>query len=56
VGDITEHYQIAGGSGISGLEEKVNKLMAEGWIPVGGILVEFSPIGNNFYRQAMVKA
>jgi len=36
------------------LEEIINELINEGWIPQGGISVHFYE-GHLFFRQAMIK-
>ncbi len=40
----------------SKLEENVNRLIQEGWTPLGGIAVAYSPqTGHWWFYQAMVK-
>ena len=37
-----------------GLEDQVNKLLKQGWVPQGGVFVVGSPTGWHYW-QAMVK-
>jgi len=41
------------------LDDRVNKLIAKGWIPLGGVSVSATPHANSatefFYAQAMIR-
>ncbi|KKL84045.1 hypothetical protein LCGC14_1968670 [marine sediment metagenome] len=45
-----KNYQVVRLSGLGDIEDKVNELLLEGWVPTGGIYKE--PIGS-VYCQAM---
>ena len=47
-------YKVVGAGSIIRLEEKVRKLLKEGWVPVGGVSV-CGGYGHAHFHQSMIK-
>ncbi len=52
------NYKILRDKTETGLQQKVNVQLRQGWVPTGGICAAafgMSPVGGNSFLQAMVK-
>ncbi|MGC1274629.1 MAG: DUF1737 domain-containing protein [Planctomycetaceae bacterium] len=48
-------YRLVETSGAQALEQDVNALIAQGWLPTGGVAVATYGAGTWWYYQAMVR-